>query len=75
MAIDLLQARIILSLADNNMNAADVAKDLSLHRNTVHYHIRRIKKTTGKDPRHFYELAELIPMAEKIIEEWRDINA
>lgn len=52
--------KIIVALADCRMNVSEAARQLYAHRNTVAYHIRRIKKITGKDPLNFYDLCDLM---------------
>lgn len=57
--------RIILSLAKNRMKPTLVGYDLYLHRNTVMYHIEKIREITGLDPLDFYDLCKLLKMAEE----------
>lgn len=59
-----LDKEIIRSFADNSMNAAEVAKSLYLHRNTVFYHIDRVKRETGLNARAFHDLVELLERIE-----------
>ncbi len=47
------------------MNAFQTAKNIFYSRRVVYYHLNAIKKKTGKDPRNFYELQELLKMFEK----------
>lgn len=61
------QAEVIMKLAKNNINAAATARDMFMHRNTVDYHIRMIYRDTGKNPLNFYELNELLSMAENVL--------
>lgn len=63
------QAEVIVGMAKNNINAAATARDMFMHRNTIDYHIRMIYRNTGKNPLNFYDLMELLPMAQKILEE------
>ena len=56
-------AEIILAMAEHSMNVSEVGKKLYIHRNTIHYHINKIKKETGLDCRCFYDLCELLPSA------------
>lgn len=51
---------VILALAAKNMSISDTARQMFMHRNTIIYHIERIKKITGKDPLNFYDLVELV---------------
>ena len=64
-----LDAEIIVAMADSGLNASQVAKRVYMCRNSVHYHIGVIKERTGKDPRNFYDLCELLPMAKAVLEE------
>ena len=61
--MDEIDAEIILALADNNMNESETARMLFMHRNTVVYHIGKVKKLTGLDPTNFYDLCKLVKMA------------
>ena len=54
-----LRERIIASMVKNGMRVSLVAKELGYFWSTIDYHIKEIKKSTGKDPRNFYDLAEL----------------
>lgn len=50
----------VLELARNNMNVRAASQKMFRHRNTVLYHLERVKQITGKDPRDFFELVELV---------------
>jgi carbohydrate diacid regulator len=65
MRMDKRDVEIILALADNNMNETQTARDLYMHRNTVIYRLRKVKKLTGLDPMNFYDLCKLV---ERVIE-------
>ena len=58
-----VDAQIVLALAENDMNESETARSLFMHRNTVVYHIGKVKKLTGLDPTNFYDLVELVQMA------------
>lgn len=58
-ALSALRCKIILSLAHNNMNVSETARQLYLHRNTLAYNIERIHKLTGYNPLNFWDLHEL----------------
>lgn len=58
--MECIDKQIILKLADNRMNVCEVGRVLFLHRNTVSYHISKIKKLTGLDPLNFYDLHKLV---------------
>lgn len=55
---------VILALADCNLSANAASKKLFMHSSTVDYHIRRIKAITGKDPRNFWDLVDLLEIYE-----------
>lgn len=50
------------------MNVTDVARAIFAHRNTVLYHLNKVKRQTGLDPRRFYDLVELVKMAQEVLE-------
>ena len=65
------RCKIIIALADNKMNVSEVSRQLYMHRNTVAYHINRIRQITGKDPLNFYDLYRLVMLAkEERAERW-----
>lgn len=51
-----------------NMNVTDVARAIFTHRNTVLYHLNKVKQQTGLDPRRFYDLVELVKIAQEVLE-------
>jgi DNA-binding PucR family transcriptional regulator len=53
-------AATLRAYADCDMNVARAAERLVVHPNTVHYRLRRAAETTGRDPRRFGELLELL---------------
>ena len=55
-----IDRRIIRAFAQNDMNVRRTAISLYMARNTVLYHIEKIRAETGKDPRVFYDLCELL---------------
>ena len=62
-------ARIeIINPACYNMNVTDVARAIFAHRNTVLYHLNKVKQQTGLDPRRFYDLVELVKIAQEVLE-------
>lgn len=50
------------------MNIGEVSRQLFMHRNTVTYHLDKVKRQTGLDPRRFYDLVELVKMAQEVLE-------
>lgn len=63
------EAKVILALADSNMSRSAAAARLYLHRNTVEYHIAKIKNKTGLDAKRFYELYELTGRARETLKQ------
>lgn len=61
-------AHIVVAMANHNMNATDVARAIFAHRNTVLYHLNKVKQQTGLDPRRFYDLVELVKIAQEVLE-------
>lgn len=60
-------AHIVMAMANHNMNVTDVARAIFVHRNTVLYHLDKVKQQTGLDPRQFYDLVELVKMAQEVL--------
>ncbi|WEG72400.1 CdaR family transcriptional regulator [Vagococcus intermedius] len=44
----------------NNGQINDTANELNIHRNTLNYRLNRIAELTQKDPRHFFDLSDLL---------------
>lgn len=63
--MDERDVKIILAIADSAMNLNAVARALFMHRNTVVYHIGKIKKITGLDATDFYDLCKLVKQVKK----------
>ena len=64
----LLQAEIVLALAKNNLNIKATARELYRSLSTIYYHIYTIIDQSGLDPRNFYDLCELLPYANAVME-------
>lgn len=56
---------VVRALAECNMNATEVARINHYHRNTVVFHLNRVQRETGLDPRRFYDLVALVEMVGK----------
>ncbi|HEV3379222.1 MAG TPA: helix-turn-helix domain-containing protein [Thermoleophilaceae bacterium] len=52
--------RTLRAYASCDLNVARTAEHLTVHPNTVHYRLSRIATLTGRDPRRFEDLAELL---------------
>lgn len=61
-----LDIEIIQAMCEEDMNICAVARKKYLHHNTVSYHLDKIKKKTGLDPRKFHDLIKL----ETIVKEY-----
>lgn len=48
------------AFADNKMVISDTAKAMYVTRNTVTYHLKKIKEITGLDPFNFYDLYKIV---------------
>ena len=59
-ALDERDIKIIIALAENRINVSDVSRIMFVHRNTVLYHIEKIKRVTGYDPLDFFGLCRLV---------------
>lgn len=60
-------ALIIRAMAENRLRAHTAARALHYSRTNVDYHLQRIRKLTGKDPRDFFDMCELLPVAREIL--------
>lgn len=58
--LDGLDYRIILALAENDMKVSLAAEKLSYCDGTLYYHMNKIKRLTGLDPKKFYDLVKLL---------------
>ena len=59
---------MMLAMANHSMNISEVSRQLFMHRNTVTYHLDKVKRQTGLDPRRFYDLIELVKLAQEVLE-------
>ena len=57
-----LRRSILKSLADNNLNACAVARELHYHHHAIEYHCRGIQRDTGLNPKCFYDMIKLLKM-------------
>lgn len=57
------QAKIVLSYAKHNMNAVAAGAELYMHEATVSYHLDKIKKQMGWNPKVFWDLCYLVGIA------------
>jgi sugar diacid utilization regulator len=63
--MDEIDVKVIIGLADNDMNLSKVASNMFCHRNTALYHVKKIQTATGLDPLKFYDLCKLVQMVKE----------
>ena len=56
---------VIRAFADSNMNCNTAAKLSHFSIQSIYRHLDKVHILTGKNPRNFYELQELLEMFEK----------
>lgn len=61
------EANVIIALANNKLSSRSAARSLNYHHNTIYYHCCKIRKATGLDPRDFYDMQKLLPVAEEVL--------
>ena len=57
-----IRCKIVQAMADCNLCVIKAARALYMDHSTIHYHIKLIKAITGKDPRKFHDLCQLLQM-------------
>lgn len=62
------QAKVIAGLAKYNMNISAASRGIYFDQSTVYRYIYKTIDETGLDPRKFYDLCELLPMAIAVLE-------
>ncbi len=60
-------AKIIMALAECDLNATKAAEKIFFHRNTIYDHAKALKKSLGKDPMKFSGMCELLPAAKRTL--------
>ena len=60
-----LEKRIVLNFARCNMSITKTALKMNYARKSIAYHLRQVKKKTGRDPKKFFELAQLVLMIKR----------
>ena len=61
------EARLILDMAKYDMNCQKMSRNIYMHRNTIAYHLGKIRRETGLNPRRFYDLIKLVRTAREVI--------
>lgn len=54
------EMEVLAAMAKYNMKVSTVARELFMHRNTVEYRLLQIERKTGKNPKQFADLVELL---------------
>ena len=62
------QAEIVVAMAENDLNMTRAAEAVFHHYRNVVYHVSEITRRTGLDPRKFYDMMQLLPKAEAVLE-------
>ena len=62
-----VRCKIILALAGNSMRVNRAAQAIRMNHSTLLYHLKLIKVITGKDPKNFYDLIDLVRMAREVL--------
>lgn len=57
------QAEIILAYAECNMNAVAAGRMIYMSEANVFYHLTKIRKQTGRNPKRFFDLCYLVGIA------------
>jgi hypothetical protein len=63
------QASVIIAYARNGMRVKPTSEELFLCWNGVDYHLDKARQKTGKDPRNFFDLYELVEISRKVLED------
>lgn len=58
-ALSEMDREVLVQLAANSLDVTKTARALFVHRNTVVYHILRVKQVTGLDPKNLIDLVKL----------------
>ena len=62
------EAELIIGLAQSNLNITKAAERLQCPKNTLLYHLNKIKRETGSNPKCFRDMCRLLPMAEEVLQ-------
>lgn len=62
-----IEAEIIVGLADHGLRIAAAAKALFMARNTLVYHVQKIRNETGLNPFDFHDMCYLLPKAKTVL--------
>ena len=60
-----MDIKILIAFADNDMNSSKAGRQQYMHRNSINYHLERVKEKTGLNPFNFYDLVKLLKICGK----------
>ena len=69
-----VDAEVVIAMAACSLNVSNVSKVCHMHRNSVEYRLRRIEHLTGKDPKTFYGITDLLPLAMEELDKSEEIK-
>ena len=55
-----IERQVIRTVADCDLNVTQASRVFHYHRNTLVYHMEKIKRKTGLDPRRFWDMIKLL---------------
>lgn len=64
-----IQAEVVVAMAESDLCVSECARKREKNRATIESQIFDIIDLTGKDPRKFFDMCELYPMAKALLEE------
>ena len=67
-----IQKELLIEFANNNMNVSKTARQQFMHRNTVVYHLEKVKTQTGLNPFNFFDLVRLLKLCASDILKGKD---
>lgn len=70
-----IEANVVVMFAQSDMIITETAKKLHYSKRTIGYYLDKVKKTTGLNPRNFFDLCELYTIAVNRLEENKDEKA
>lgn len=65
-------AEFILAMAENGLSVTRAGKSMPMSYTSAMYHTTKIKRETGLDPRDFYGMTALLPLARSMLNERKE---
>jgi sugar diacid utilization regulator len=69
MELDEKQKALVLSLARNNMNISQTAKEMFYTWRGIMYQIEKMERKLNLSPRNFYDLCKLVSLASSVTQD------